>query len=106
MRITIAYVPTDSRAQNYYKTKRRRKSRVRGKTAKRRLIFSKDMRVRARAGYIRGRRAGRAYLLSKRKNEKNGKTRVASMRATGRASVRSRGRANGMIGQTIIWKVG
>lgn len=104
MRITIAYVPTDSRAQNYYKTKRRRKSRVRGKTAKRRLIFSKDMRVRARAGYVRGRRA---YLLSKQENEKNGKTRVASMRATGRVSMRvARGRANGMIGQTSIWKVG
>lgn len=99
MRITIASVSTDSRAQKYYKTKRRRKSRVRGKTAKRRLIFSKDMRVRARARYVRGRRAGRAYLLSKRKNEKNGKTRVASMRVT-------RGRANGMIGQTSIWKVG
>lgn len=74
MRITIASVSTDSRAQNYYKTKRRRKSRVRGKTAKRRLIFSKDMRVRARAGYVCGRicvRAvrGRAYLLSKRENE-------------------------------------
>lgn len=55
MRITIASVSTDSRAQNYYKTKRRRKSRVRGKTAKRRLIFSKDMRVRARAGYVCGR---------------------------------------------------
>lgn len=66
MRITIASVSTDSRAQNYYKTKRRRKSRVRGKTAKRRLIFSKDMRVRARARYVRGRRA---YLLSKRKND-------------------------------------
>lgn len=69
MRITIASVSTDSRAQNYYKTKRRRKSRVRGRTAKRRLIFSKDMRVRARATYVRGRRAGRAYLLSKRENE-------------------------------------
>lgn len=80
MRITIASVSTDSRAQNYYKTKRRRKSRVRGKTAKRRLIFSKDMRVRARAGYVRGRRAGRAYLLSMRKNEKCWKTRAESMR--------------------------
>lgn len=69
MRITIASVPTDSRAQNYYKTKRRRKSRIRRVAAKRRLIFSKDMRVRARAGYVRGRRAGRAYLLSKRKRK-------------------------------------
>lgn len=48
-----------------------------------------------------------------RENEKSGKTRVASMRATdwanvwttGRASVRvARGRANGMIGQTIMRK--
>lgn len=120
MRKTIASVSTYSRAQNNYKTKRRRKSRVRGKTAKRRLIFSKDMRVRARAGYVRGRHAGRAYLLSKqkkemRKNEKSGKTRVASMRATGRVNVWAtgrvrvrvaRGRANGMIGQTIMRKRG
>ena len=41
-----------------------------------------------------------------RENEKCGKKRVASMRATGRVRVRSRGRANGMIGQTSIWKVG
>lgn len=65
MRITIASVSTDSRAQNYYKTKRRRKSRVRGKTAKRRLIFSKDMRVRARARgrdmYAGGARGARIY---------------------------------------------
>lgn len=61
--------------------------------------------ARARAGYVRGRRAGRAYLLSKRKNEKCRKTRVASMRATGRVSMRvARGRANGMIGQTIMQK--
>ena len=58
-------------------------------------------------GYVCGRRAGRAYLLSKRKNEKSGKTRVASIRATVRVSIRvARGRANGMIGQTSIWKVG
>ena len=30
----------------------------------------------------------------------------ANVWATGRASVRLRGRANGMIGQTSIWKVG
>lgn len=30
----------------------------------------------------------------------------ANVWTTGRASVRSRGRANGMIGQTSIWKVG
>lgn len=50
-----------------------------------------------------------------RENGKSGKTRVASMRATdwanvwaiGRMSMRVvRGRANGMIGQTSIWKVG
>lgn len=38
---------------------------------------------------------------------KSGKTRVASSRATGRMSMRvARGRVNGMIGQTSIWKVG
>lgn len=98
MRITIASVPTDSWAQNYYKTKRRRKSRIRGAAAKRRHIFSKDIACAC---------AGRAYLLSKRKNEKSGKTRVASSRATGRVSMRSRGRANGMLGEaSILWKVG
>lgn len=63
MRITIASVPMDSRAQNYYKTKRRRKSRVRGKTAKRRLIFCKDMRVRARGRdmYAGGAQGARIY---------------------------------------------
>lgn len=30
----------------------------------------------------------------------------ANVWATGRASMRSRGRADGMIGQTSIWKVG
>lgn len=57
--------------------------------------------------YAGGAQGARIYYVS-------GKTRVASMRATGRAnvwatgraSVRSRGRANGMIGQTSIWKVG
>lgn len=73
MRITIAYVPTDSRAQNYYKTKRRRKSRVRGKTAKRRLIFSKDMRVRARADMCASGAWARVFikLAEKREMRKN-----------------------------------
>ncbi len=70
-------------------------------------------RVRARAGYIRGRRAGRAYLLSKRKRKmrknesgEHAGNRLGECMATGRTSVRvARGRANGMIGQTIIWKV-
>lgn len=70
MRITIASVPTDSRAQNYYKTKRRRKSRIRGKAAKRKHIFSKDKACACAGGICaRGGHAGRAYLLSKRKGE-------------------------------------
>lgn len=65
------------------------------------------MRVRARAGYVRERRAGRAYLLSKRKNEKRGKTGVASIRVTGRVSVRDSERGMcGTFGETGIWKVG
>ena len=79
MRITIAYVPTDSRAQNYYKTKRRRKSRVRGKTAKRRLIFSKDMRVRARADMCASGAWARVFIKLAEKRE---------LRATGRVSMR------------------
>ena len=42
-------------------------------------------------GYVCGRRAGRAYLLSKRKNEKCGKMRVASMQTTARVSVQKNG---------------
>ena len=63
MRITIASVPTDSRAQNYYKTKRRRKSRIRGAAAKRRHIFSKDMAC-ACAGEIctRAARGARVFI--------------------------------------------
>lgn len=62
MRITIASVPTDSWAQNYYKTKRRRKSRIRGKAAKRRYIFSKDMAcVRGRDMYAGGAQGARIY---------------------------------------------
>lgn len=52
MRITIASVPTDSWAQKYYKTKRRRKSRIRGKATKRRLIFSKDMACACAGGHV------------------------------------------------------
>lgn len=63
MRITIASVPTDFRAQNYYKTKRRRKSRIRGAAAKRRHIFSKDMACACAGGhmYAGGAQGARIY---------------------------------------------
>ena len=71
MRITIASVPTDSRAQKYYKTKRRRKSRIRGAAAKEELFFIKITACACASGICT--RAGRgrayAYLLSKRKRK-------------------------------------
>ena len=74
MRITIASVPTDSWAQKYYKTKRRRKSRIRGKAAKRRYIFSKDMACACAGGICtRAARGARVFikLAEKRKKRKN-----------------------------------
>lgn len=68
MRITIASVSTDSRAQNYYKTKRRRKSRIRGKAAKRRYIFSKDMACACAGGICT--RAARVFIKLAEKREK------------------------------------
>lgn len=63
MRITIASVPTDSWAQKYYKTKRRRKSRIRGKAAKRRYIFSKDMACACAGGICtRAARGARVFI--------------------------------------------
>lgn len=58
-------------------------------------------------GYVCERRAERAYLLSKRKNEKCGKTRVANIRVTGRVSVRdSEWGICGTFEEAGIWKVG
>lgn len=75
MRITIASVPTDSRAQNYYKTKRRRKSRIRGKAAKRKHIFSKDKACACAGGICArgGARGTRVFikLAGKREKRKN-----------------------------------
>ena len=76
MRITIASVPTDSRAQNYYKTKRRRKSRIRGKAAKRKYIFSKNMACACAGGIYTRTRAARGArvfikLAEKREMRKN-----------------------------------
>lgn len=71
------------------------------------LFFIKIMSC-ERAGGIctREARGARVFIKLARKRE-SGKTRVASMRATGRVRVRvARGRVNGMIGQTSIWKVG
>lgn len=71
MRITIASVPTDSRAQNYYKTKRRRKSRIRGAAAKRRHIFSKDMACACAGGICtRAARGARVFIKLAEKREK------------------------------------
>lgn len=71
MRITIASVPTDSWAQNYYKTKRRRKSRIRGAAAKRRHIFSKDIACACAGGiYTRAARGARVFIKLAEKREK------------------------------------
>lgn len=70
MRITIASVPTDSWAQNYYKTKRRRKSRIRGKAAKRKYIFSKDMACACAGGICtRVARGARVFIKLAEKRE-------------------------------------
>ena len=110
MRITIASVPTDSRAQNYYKTKRRRKSRIRGAAAKRRHIFSKDIACACAGGIYTRAARGSAYLLSKRKGEmRENESGEHAGNRLGECMGNRSGEyavARGMIGQTSIWKVG